>query len=163
MFQVCRHPFKPLLLPVALLLGATLPAYGQEGPPAIPQLGRLGPTSVVRATLPDGRRLTGRFVAMGDGHLGVRAESGLTDTLSLGLVRTLDLRGRHTKTGAIIGGSAGLAAGLFFGWFIGALCDAAVCDRAEPFLLTIPIFAGGGTLLGAAIGAAVPKWKQIYP
>jgi hypothetical protein len=56
-----------------------------------------------------------------------------------------------------------LATGLFFGYLIGAICDSADCDRGEPYLVTIPLFTGGGTLLGAVIGAAVPKWKQVYP
>lgn len=151
------------MLPAVILLGGTRPVLGQDGPRPVPQLARLGPSAVVRATLPDGRTLTGRYASVGDGRLGVSAETGRTDTLALREIRTLAVRGRHTRTGAIVGGSAGLAAGLLFGWFLGALCDAAVCDRAEPFLLTIPIFGGGGTLFGAVIGAALPKWNQVYP
>jgi len=148
--------------PVALLVALGVPGRGAAQATG-PGLGRLGPTSVIRATLPDGRTLTGRYAAVGDGRLGVRADAGTTDTLQLTQLRTLSVRGRETKTGAIVGGSLGLATGLFFGWMIGAVCDAAECDREGPFLVTIPLFTGGGTLLGAVIGAAVPKWKQVYP
>lgn len=128
-----------------------------------PDLGRLRPTSVVRATLPGGTTLTGQYAAVGDGRLGIRADAGRTDTLRLAEISTLSVRGRQTKTGAIVGGSIGLAFGLLIGYVVGAVCDSADCDRGEPFLLTVPLFGGGGTLLGAAVGAAFPKWKQVYP
>jgi hypothetical protein len=147
---------------IALLVALVAPDRGAAQATG-PDLGRLGPTSVIRASLPDGRTLTGRYAAVGDGRLGVRADAGTTDTLRLDQLRTLSVRGRHTKTGAIVGGSLGLATGLFFGYLIGAICDSADCDRGEPYLVTIPLFTGGGTLLGAVIGAAVPKWKQVYP
>jgi hypothetical protein len=147
---------------IALLVALVAPGRGAAQATG-PDLGRLGPTSVIRASLPDGRTLTGRYAAVGDGRLGVRADAGTTDTLRLDQLRTLSVRGRHTKTGAIVGGSLGLATGLFFGYLIGAICDSADCDRGEPYLVTIPLFTGGGTLLGAVIGAAVPKWKQVYP
>jgi len=144
-----------------MLLVRVLPVSGQGALPS--QLERLSHNSVVRVTLLDGRSLSGQFVGVGDGRLGVRAQSGRTDTLSLGGVQSLAVRGRHTRTGAIVGGSAGLAAGIFIGWLVGAICDAAECDRTGPLLVTIPLFTGGGTLLGAAIGAAVPKWKTVFP
>jgi len=107
--------------------------------------------------------MKGTYAAIGDGRLGIRPDAGRTDTLRLADLSTLSVRERRTKTGAILGGSIGLAFGLFVGYMVGALCDAAECDRGEPFLLTVPLFGGGGTLLGAAVGAALPKWKQVYP
>ena len=122
----------------------------------------LGPTSGF-VPPPGGRTVTGRYAAVDDGRLGVRAESGTTDTLRLTELQALSVRGRQTKTGAIVGGSLGLAFGLFVGYMVGALCESADCDRGEPFLVTIPLFAGSGSLIGAAIGAAFPKWKKVYP
>jgi hypothetical protein len=152
---------KIRLTATVLLTFAALPSRGWAQGPG-PDLGRLGPTSVIRATLPGGRTVTGRYADVGDGRIGVRAETG-TDSLRLADLQALSVRGRHTKTGAIAGGSLGLALGLFVGYMVGALCDSSDCDRGEPFLVTIPLFAGGGTLVGAAIGAAFPKWKQVYP
>lgn len=150
-------PFAALLVAIA-----ALPSRSRAQMPG-PDFGRLGPSSVVRANLPDGRTVTGRYAPLGDGRLGIRAEAGTTDTLRLAELEALSVRGRQTKTGAIVGGSLGLALGLYLGYLIGAFCDAADCDRGEPFLVTIPLFAGSGTLVGAAIGAAFPKWKQVYP
>jgi hypothetical protein len=107
--------------------------------------------------------LTGRYAPIGMDRIAVLAESGVSDTLSLAGIQALAVRGRHTRTGAIVGGAAGLAAGIFFGYVIGAVCDAADCDRGRPYLLTIPLFGAGGTLLGAGIGAAIPKWKRVLP
>jgi hypothetical protein len=153
------------VLPLATLLVvfAAYPARAGAQDPAAPALDRLGPTSVVRATLPDGRTITGTYSAVGDGRLGISANAGGTDTLRLAQLRALSVRGRHTKTGAILGGTVGLAAGLFLGYMIGGVCDAAECDRGKPFLVTVPLFAGGGTLLGAAIGSALPKWTRVFP
>jgi len=151
------------IVPTAGLLFALLVPGSGAAQATGPDLGRLGPTSVIRATLSDGRTLTGRFAAVGDGRLGVSSDAGTTDTLQLTQLRTLSVRGRNTKTGAIIGGSAGLAAGLFFGWMIGALDDSADPDRTGPFLVTVPLFTGSGALLGGVIGAAIPKWKKVYP
>lgn len=148
---------------VFLMALARVPQTPAQAAPVREFTGRLGPSAVVRARLFDGRTVTGRFADVGAGRLGVHTQSGATDTLALARVQSLAVRGRHTRTGAIVGGATGLAAGIFFGYVIGAVCDAAECDRGRPYLYTIPLFGGGGTLLGAVIGAAIPKWKQVYP
>ncbi len=102
-----------MLLSATLILGAARPTCAQDSVRASPGLGRLGLSAVIRATLPDGRAVTGRFQGISDGHLDVRTESGITETLTLARVRTLEVRGRDTRTGAIVGGVTGLAAGIF--------------------------------------------------
>jgi len=156
-----NHALISSLLLAALTLGVAGAARAQE--PVVNPLGRLGPNTVVRATLPDGRRLVGAFQSAGMGRLGVGTPSGTTDTLTLAQIRTLEVRGRHTRTGAIVGGVAGVASGVFIGYVIGATCDAAECHRGRAYLYTIPLFGGAGTLLGAVIGAALPKWNRVYP
>jgi hypothetical protein len=152
---------KSMCFAVLLCIAALAPARAQSSSPGL--TGRLGPSAVVRVTLPDGRTLTGRYALVGHDRIAVLAESGIGDTVSVAGIRTLAVRGRHTRTGALVGGAAGVAAGIFFGYVIGAVCDAADCDRGRPYLLTIPLFGAGGTLLGAGIGAAIPKWKRVYP
>lgn len=75
----------------------------------------------------------------------------------------LELRGRQTRVGAVIGGMTGVAAGLFFGWIINAVCETDDCRGARPFLITIPVFAAGGGFVGGVIGTAFPKWTRVYP
>ena len=78
-------------------------------------------------------------------------------------LRELSVRGRHTKTGAILGGIAGVAFGTFVGLIANALCETDTCDGAEPFVIAIPAFGAGGALVGAAVGSAFPKWKRVFP
>jgi hypothetical protein len=146
---------------VAVLIsgGAVRPALAQD-PAAIPQI-QSG--AYVRARLEPELTLSGRFVPVGDGRLGIRSDAGSTDTLRLSQVRELSVRERHTKAGAVIGGIVGLGAGVFIGYIATHLCDAAECDMVGPYLVAIPLFTAGGALTGTVLGTAFPKWKRVYP
>lgn len=123
----------------------------------------LRPGAYIRAQLGADRLLSGRFVPIADGRLGIRSDAGATDTLRLREIGELAVRGRHTKTGAIIGGIAGAGFGLFVGYMAYALCEVDSCRDGSSFLIAIPAFGAGGALVGAAIGSAFPKWKKVYP
>jgi hypothetical protein len=117
----------------------------------------------VRARLGEDRTLSGRFVAVSDGRIGIRSDAGATDTLRLRDVGELAVRARHTKTGAIIGAVAGAAFGAFVGYMAYALCEVDSCRDGSTFLIAIPAFGAGGALVGAAVGSAFPSWKKVYP
>ena len=123
----------------------------------------LRPGAYVRARIGADRAVTGQFIPVGDGRVGIRTEIGGTDTLRLREIGELAVRGRHTKTGAILGGVAGAAFGAFVGYVAYALCEVDSCRDGETFLIAIPAFGVGGALVGAAIGTAFPKWKKVYP
>jgi hypothetical protein len=148
------------------LLVVGLLASGGIGDQVLAQAAPVPPVesgAYVRARLdPDGT-LSGRYVPVGDGRLGIRSDLGATDTLRLSQVRELALRERHTKAGAVIGGIVGLGTGIFIGYIATHLCDAAECDMVGPYLITIPLFTAGGALTGAVLGTAFPKWKRVYP
>lgn len=149
---------------VMLVTGAIAPAAAQTQPPgAGGVLDRIRPGATVRARLGPDRSLTGRYVPIGDGRLGISADVGTTDTLRLTQLSELSVRGRHTKAGAIVGGAAGAAFGLFVGFVVTAICDSADCHGTRPYLVAVPAFGVGGALLGAAVGAAIPKWRRVYP
>ena len=144
---------------VALAVGgATAAAQGQ---PAV--LSQIDPGKYVRARLDPDRTLSGHFVPVGDGRLGIRHDAGVTDTLRLAEVRELAVRGRHTKAGAILGGIAGVGFGTFVAIMVSALCETDDCRGGRPFAIAIPVFGAGGALVGAAVGTAFPKWKRVYP
>jgi hypothetical protein len=127
-------------------------------------LARIDPGKVIRAKLDSERTVIGAYTPVGDGRLGIRIVAGGTEILPLSRLRELSVRGRHTKTGAIVGGIAGVAVGIFVGIMANGLCEGGDdCEGAAPFLIAIPAFGAGGALLGAAVGSAFPKWKRVFP
>lgn len=144
---------------VALAVGgATAAAQGQPA-----ALSQIDPGKYVRARLDPDRTISGHFVPVGDGRLGIRHDAGVTDTLRLAEVRELAVRGRHTKAGAIFGGIAGVGFGTFVAIMVTALCETDDCRGGRPFAIAIPVFGAGGALVGAAVGTAFPKWRRVYP
>lgn len=69
------------------------------------------------------------------------------------------VRGRHTKTGAIIGGILGAGGGLFFGLLIDAVCEGD-CQGSAATVTVLGLGAGVG--LGALVGSAFPRWKELH-
>ena len=138
--------------------GATAAAQGQPA-----ALSQIDPGKYVRARLDPDRTISGHFVPVGDGRLGIRHDAGVTDTLRLAEVRELAVRGRHTKAGAILGGIAGVGFGTFVAIMVTALCETDDCRGGRPFAIAIPVFGAGGALVGAAVGTAFPKWRRVYP
>ena len=144
---------------VALSAAATT-AAGQSQTPVLTQIDA---GKYVRARLDPDRTISGHFVPVGDGRLGIRQDAGVTDTLRLAELRELAVRGRHTKAGAILGGIAGVGFGTFVAIMVTALCETDDCRGGRPFAIAIPVFGAGGALVGAAVGTAFPKWKRVYP
>jgi hypothetical protein len=152
-------PFVLLLLLAAAAPSVALPQAASTTP-----LTRLTPGAVIRATLVSGRIVTGRLAQLGDGRLGVRSDAGSTDSIRLDQVIQVSVRGRHTKTGAVVGGLVGIGVGVFVGVVVNAVCEGGShCDGAEPYTIAIPLFGGGAALVGAAVGSAFPKWRRVFP
>jgi hypothetical protein len=147
---------------VTLLPPISVGAQQSTSPPET-VLARIESGKVVRARLDSDRTVVGQYAPVGDGRLGIRTDAGTTDTLPLTGLRELSVRGRHTKTGAMVGGIAGIGFGIFVGYVVTHVCDSTDCDGSGPYAVAIPLFGGGGALLGAAIGAAIPKWKRVFP
>ena len=154
------------VLRFALLLCAAGPtAAGAQASAGTPEsvLARIDSGKVIRAKLDPARTVIGAYTPIGDGRLGIRTQEGGSETLRLTELRELSVRGRHTRTGAIVGGLAGAAFGTFVAVIANALCETDSCDGAEPFVIAIPAFGAGGALVGAAVGSAFPRWKRVYP
>jgi hypothetical protein len=145
----------------SVALAARFTSAAAQGQPTI--LDQIDPGKYVRARLDPDRTVSGHFVPVGDGRLGIRHDAGVTDTLRLAELRELSVRGRHTKAGAILGGIAGAGFGTFVAIMVTALCETDDCRGGRPFAIAIPLFGAGGALLGAAVGTAFPKWKRVYP
>jgi hypothetical protein len=81
-------------------------------------------------------------------------------------IDSLWVRGRATKTGALLGGLVGAVAGVGAGLFISqVICSTQDCgvDDAAPVLGLGAGGLAGGALVGALIGSAVPKWRLRFP
>jgi hypothetical protein len=120
----------------------------------------LRPSILVRVQLPDLGRAQGR--------VGVRSATEftlLTDRTSriipISAVDTLWVRGRHTRTGAVIGAILGIGAGVFLAELGKGLCEVD-CDKIHTIPIALIGGAGGG-LLGAAVGSVFHRWRRVFP
>ena len=125
-------------------------------------LARLGPGTRVRLHSRDLGRLEGRVVASSPSTLSLNAGGRLTDVR----VATLDslwVRGTAAKTGAIVGAIPGAVAGLVMGTIaneLGCKDDGGdPCPEAIPLLGALGAVSGG--VLGALVGAAIPRWRRL--
>jgi len=123
-------------------------------------LARLHPESMVRIEAQGGRRVQGRFEALSPTSIRVSFD-GSRESVDLNHLTAVWVRGRRTKTGAIIGGAAGLALGLYLGYIANALCETDDCGGA--YVLAPALFIPAGALVGGVIGAAIPNWRRIIP
>ena len=157
---------------LALLLAAAAPAIarGQEAD-AGPQTGQVSqlqaqtPGQVLRAFTTDGRLLTGRFVLASADSLFLSLEDGPAGhtPLHLSSLDRIDARHRSTKRGAWILGVSGVVVGGLFGGVANEICESD-CDNDGQVILTLAAFGGlAGAGLGAIIGAAIPRWRQVWP
>jgi hypothetical protein len=120
----------------------------------------LKPDRFIRIQLPELGRMEGR--------VGFRTESEMVlqmdeqnRTVTLASVDTLWVRGRRTKTGAIIGGILGIGGGIFLGALANALCE---YDCGGNYVVGGAVFgAVSGGVAGAIIGAAIPRWRRVFP
>ncbi len=91
-----------------------------------------------------------------------------TATTAVGLadIEGLWVGGRATKTGAVVGALAGAVIGAPSGLFIGeVVCNDPDC-RANTVEVVVVLGLGGGgagALAGAAVGLAIPTWRQRFP
>ena len=120
-------------------------------------------TSLVRLRT-EGTRVTGRLIALTSGVATLETDSG-NRSASLATVDSIWVRGRATRTGAIVGGIAGAVLfGAFVGYVAEGICEVD-CDNSflEGALVGGALGLGGGALLGAGIGALIPKWRLRFP
>jgi hypothetical protein len=117
----------------------------------------------VRVELLDRRRLTGTLGSVSPTAIVLRDSDGAGASVQLADVARLWRRGRATRTGALVGGALGAG----FGLFIGAVA-VGVCEYDCPSSTGSAMAAGAvsfgllGTVPGALIGAAFPRWRTAW-
>ena len=138
----------------------------------VSDLGGQAPLEAAVRTLKPGQTVRIRF------HGGDRIESRIrslqAESLALQLVGdsaafdvaaidSLWVRGRATRTGAIAGAAVvGVASFAFWAAFCKGLSGSGGCEAWGRVTGISVAGAGGGALIGAGVGALVPKWRLRY-
>jgi hypothetical protein len=147
------HPAVPALILAATLWAA--PATAQNAASPLPvasgELARLLATDqMVRVQTTDGRYQTGRNLAINSRE-----------------IQRAWVRGKSTKTGAIVGGITGLVGGALIGYLVtnpsSSPCDANNCTRTGVTVISGLLGAAAGTGAGAIVGSLIPKWRLRFP
>lgn len=118
----------------------------------------------IRVATPSGE-FQGTFTGADAGRLWITRESAVT-AVGLADIDGLWVRGRATKTGALVGTLAGAAIGVAVGLFIGeVVCNSPDCQANTAQVVVVLGLGGGGAggLVGTIIGLGIPRWHQRFP
>lgn len=152
-----------------LLLGVILaspvgPAWGQDAPvPRLVELrlAQVRTLSAIRVETSGGARVSGRLVGVGGGTVRLVSD-GDTAAVASDVVQRVWRRRRATVAGAVVGGAIGIGVGIFYGLLAAAVSETG--DSPAGYAAVGGLVVGaGGALVGAAVGAAIPRWSTIYP
>jgi hypothetical protein len=121
---------------------------------------RVAPGAHVRIEERDGHVLEGRYVATTYGNV-VLDEPAIR--IPAASIQKVWIRGRATKTGAIIGGIVVGVSSALLGAAAGAFCesDCGDFDVYRYGAIGFATGAGMGALTGGIVGAAFPKWHRL--
>lgn len=140
-----------ILLPVV--------AGGQEPEYSFNRLGaRLTAGESVRVTDTEGRRTTGRVLAVEATQLVLEGEKGCRH---LGQDEIVRVERRHRDSG-VQGLVLGAAAGAFGLWGIAAIGDREMAHDPEAGPALVVLGAGGGALVGYIIDRIIPGRQTVY-
>lgn len=157
-----------VVLLAACLLPATTSAQLDPVTPASPrllhELGRLQEGKLIRLGVRGSLTHTGRLAVFDRTRVSLETTEGPAVTVMADQIESLRVRGRATKTGAVIGGVAGLTFGVLAGVFVARIVDeSGDPDYGQVVPITTLFFGAAGAGTGAIIGAAIPKWHLKWP
>jgi len=111
-------------------------------------------------------RIEGRFLTLRGDLLAIDVEAQERE-IRVREIQRLWVRGHSAKRGAVIGALVGGAAGVLGGLLIAEVAcgptDGGDCTTLEVASVFGLVAGGGGALLGAGIGLAIPSWKLRFP
>ena len=152
------------MLPVLSLLAVLSPPARAQGPLGAEArqvvFQRLADSQWVRLAGPGTSRVQGRLLARGPAEL-ILASEPEAIRVPATAVDTVWTRGTSVKTGALVGALLGMGLGVALG--VVACGEDHDCAEGEAALALGGIGLGGGALIGAGIGLALPRWKRRYP
>jgi hypothetical protein len=127
-------------------------------------LARLTPSNTIRIHRVAGGRIEGEFARASVTTLVLTGAPAPVE-YPFATLDSLWVRGKTTKTGAIIGSISFAVVGLTYGY----LANEVGCkdEGGDPCPEVIPLLglagAAGGGLMGALIGSAIPRWHRRVP
>jgi len=122
----------------------------------------LKPGQTVRIRVHGGHRIESRIRSLQGGSLPLQlvGDNGAFDVAA---IDSLWVRGRATRTGAVVGAAVvGVASFAFWGALCSGLSDGGGCKEWGRVTAYSVAGAGVGALIGAGVGASVPKWRLRY-
>lgn len=124
------------------------------------------PGERVRVETTDSRLIEGMSEATGAEMVRLNRDGERLD-FAVADIRRAWVQRRSTRSGAIIGGVVGLAAGITYGLLItrpeSSPCDADNCTRTGVTVASGLIGAAVGAGAGALIGSLIPRWQLRFP
>jgi len=156
------HTITPIVVLLTLAASATSLAQGPtDSISRQPQFPTLTDSQWVRLATPELGRTEGRLLTQGHSDV-VITDGSRPVHVPMAAVDTLWTRGRSSGTGALVG--AVLFAGL--GVFLATSSSTGLEEntgsaRSVASLATIGAIAG--SLIGAVVGHAIPRWQRRYP
>jgi hypothetical protein len=122
-------------------------------------LRQLKPGQTVRVKTVGGSRFVTRLGA-GTGD----SSFALADTpFEVARLDSLWVRGRAVGTGALVGGAAaGVLSFGFYAWICTMVAEGNGCDAWDTVTGLALATGAGGALIGAGVGALIPKWRLRY-
>lgn len=124
----------------------------------------LKPGQTVRIRVHGGDRIESRIISLQTEPLGLQLV-GTSAAVDVAAIDSLWVRGRATRIGAIAGAVvAGVGSFAFWALLCSGLNDTAEggCDEWGTVTAFSVAGAGGGALIGAGLGALVPRWRLRY-
>lgn len=167
---------RSLSIPIAaamFLAAAALPVSAQEPCELDMRLAAFGGLELddsLRVATVAGPLLEGRLVGSVCDSLYI-VSIGEERFVRLGTIDALWVQGTALrggmKSGALVGGVAGLVVGVLFEWLSDELCDTGDCGHTTGETISIISFwtavgTATGALTGAGIGSMVPEWHLRY-
>jgi hypothetical protein len=150
-------PFSLLLFP--LVLGPrAVHAQDSMPSPGTALQGDVPHRRLVRISV-EQARVMGRLTGLTAGQLTLQTNAG-PRRIDLSAIDSVWVRRNNAGLGALVGALALAVAGSVGG---AALCGGLECDPGTGALALGAVGLGAGALIGAGIGALVPRWKRRVP
>jgi hypothetical protein len=121
---------------------------------------KLADSQWVRLAGPGTSRVEGRLLGRGPAELVLSSEPQSIRVPATS-VDTVWTRGTSVKTGALVGALLGMGLGVALG--VAACGQDHDCSERDGALILGAMGLGGGGLVGAGVGLAIPRWKRRYP